>query len=189
MTLKKKVLAALIFIFLSTSLLVWLGLSLYTRIADINQSWEDQHSLISHKNQVMFEIHRNFGYGGFIHHFKNLVLRVDEKYNSPAEKGIAATLTAIQSYQSLPLSQLESNALNDFEKIVYTYQQKLTLAKSLINISITAKQLDREVQVDDTLAFAALEQLTQSINHLNQVAEAKATDKLLSVQSFLGEWY
>ncbi len=72
----------------------------FVSIKWLQTEWADEYSLYETKDKLYFDLYRESGYGGFIHHFKNTVLRNDEvplKYLSDNYQAITQNLTALQN--------------------------------------------------------------------------------------------
>lgn len=108
------------------------------------------------------KIERSFGYVGFIHHFKNYIIRRDEKYYANAINNYHQIKTAIQTLRALTHSKAEQLHLHTIEKTIDQYYYKLELAKEQ-SLALDINQLDALVKVDDTPAEMALNQLRESI--------------------------
>ncbi len=145
-------------------LLILAGL-LNSQIRTLNDTWSTHSDQVDMKADGIYQIHSNFGYGGFIHHFKNLVLRLDLRYGSLAEASLLATYGAVDHYQGLELGQEERQALEVFRQVVGEYDLRFQQAKRAIESGISPVELDAVVRVDDVEAIAALKKLSEAISH------------------------
>ena len=67
---------AQIFIFIGLALIIGaMALGLYLGLTDMNDDLEENISISSDFNQAILHLKSSFGYTGFIHNFKNYVLR------------------------------------------------------------------------------------------------------------------
>ncbi|NVK23422.1 MAG: hypothetical protein HWE10_00705, partial [Gammaproteobacteria bacterium] len=104
---------------------------------------------------LMNELLQSMGYGGFIHHFKNAVLRHDLVHLEIASQRIKEAQDTIVKLKAL--NAFESpNDHWDILKTINAYQQKLDTAKLHITKGSEIDYIDFLVKVDDTEAFAAL---------------------------------
>lgn len=53
---------------------------LYRNFNSIKLEWSENKSKIDSQISDLLVLNRQIGYGGFVHHFKNLVLRTNQKY-------------------------------------------------------------------------------------------------------------
>ncbi len=119
------------------------------------------------KKSLISTLVRNLGYGGAIHNFKNYELRADDKYRVNAEKHFTAaeqTIAALRNTDNLSAAEL--NAVNQISQMIDAYQAGLPVVQKLYDSSLSKvrvlKRIDDKVNVDDTAALAALEQLRKS---------------------------
>ena len=142
---------------------------LSSQLNNINESWHKTNQTIMAKNNALFQLSRHFGYGGFIHHFKNLVLRQTEHYYQSAKSSMEQTHQAIDLYKSLTQAELELTLINEFEQTVLKYQSKLELIEAeRLSQNQNIHDLDEQVKVDDAQAIAALNILSLQIAQNNK---------------------
>lgn len=122
---------------------------------NVDSQWHDYSKTAANVYVLHDKLIQKLGYGGFIHHFKNLVLRKNtELYLPPIEKElieikeILAKLSAIKEY--------DQTALTDVKKTVIEYEDKLDIVLRMIANGATSEQIDTTVKVDDTDALKAL---------------------------------
>lgn len=98
---------------------------------------------------------QHFGYGGFIHNFKNLVLRKDKaRYEPELRKSIVEIKEIISTLERF--EQYDNQSLKIIKSVVNEYEDNLSLALQLIDKGASSEEIDKAVQVDDTDALAAL---------------------------------
>lgn len=76
------------------------------------------------------EIRKHIGYLGFIHNFKNYLIRRDPVYLVDAERNINKGTLSLEKLKPLLTSNDELKAFSDLEKVIQEYQFKLELAKN-----------------------------------------------------------
>ncbi len=111
------------------------------------------------KTRFITVLETELGYGGFIHNFKNFVLRHDESYHRAAEKKYDTIIEALDAYAQLPLAETERQAIDAIRATVDEYLSHLPRVSAYIAGGMTATQIDGLVRVDDTAAVLALEDL------------------------------
>ncbi|WP_321391179.1 ATP-binding protein [Emcibacter sp.] len=112
-----------------------------------------------------------FGYGGFIHDFKNYVLRGDRKYLDLAEDDFKAVLPLWKELHGR-LDGLEQEK-KYIQEMLDNYGRSLSIAQGTSFIS--AEDLDRRVAVDDTPAHQAIVTLN---NYILQILEKTIRQRL-----------
>lgn len=105
---------------------------------------------------------QHLGYGGFIHDFKNLVLRKDiNKYLPKLETSLEDIKVVIHQLESY--EQYSQQSLRELSRVVSDYENKLILIESLIEQQKTSEEIDKVVKVDDTPALNVLAEFDSEI--------------------------
>ncbi|ODB37012.1 diguanylate cyclase [Pseudoalteromonas sp. BMB] len=169
-------------ILVSGGLFYWSTL-LNHSISSFHQSWQSETEVAIKRAELLAELERSFGYNGFIHHFKNYVLRQDEVYYEQALADVEATKATILKLQSTALSSQETKALAVIQHTFDEYTQMLALAKSkFTSRRLSSEAVDRLVKVDDTDAEAAFNYLRKSIGKKFEFAKQNQSVKLAQTQ-------
>lgn len=108
MTIKKKLLL------LSVGLIVMLSVTgslQYISIMSVGKQWKQYQESALSRRVHLAEIKTQFGYGGFIHNFKNHVLRGTQKYADRFLENKKRMDSAFAAYSALDLSTEEKEAL------------------------------------------------------------------------------
>ncbi|MFO6422471.1 diguanylate cyclase [Motilimonas sp. KMU-193] len=100
------------------------------------------------------------GYGGFIHNFKNAVLRHNPDYLINAEIQVKQSLEALDRY--LALSPEHVNQVLDIQTVINNYRNKLPILRAMIAQGASISEIDQQVKVDDTLAVNAIKEILNS---------------------------
>ncbi|MGC1511051.1 PAS domain S-box protein [Ketobacter nezhaii] len=122
---------------------------------DLGQALDSQ-MLISH-------VIRELGYNGFIHNFKNYLLRGDEEYYQ-------ATAASFQRLDRLLKSGLNRDTdpvlqafFEQIQDTVYEYEANLELVRQYRSQGLGVSEIDKRVRVDDRAASEALSQLISQL--------------------------
>jgi|GEM_PF-1934362 len=118
------------------------------------------------------------GYGGFIHHFKNAVLRSDLNKLLLAKEQLQKALLLLKEYQLLKLTQKETNALFNINKTLQKYLGKVDEIQQLIQKNTTPIEIDSQVIVNDLPALQGLIALEKEINLLTQTRSLEVSKVL-----------
>ncbi|MGB1109797.1 MAG: PAS domain S-box protein [Gammaproteobacteria bacterium] len=146
-----------------------------TKIIDARDSWKEMNQESLKVNAHLEGLLREVGYGGFIHHWKNWILRRDER-DRQALIGARQRLHAqLEGYRSVPrISDAELKALDrvetTFDEYFVRYQESLSPGL----ISRSAEDMEKALVVSDTLAIRAMDELIEA---------AKAREKLQNVRT------
>jgi len=137
-------------------LLLLFGAMVTQRVNQFNALWSnyDHHAVAI--NDSLHELNRNFGYGGFIHNFKNLVLRKDATLIPEIENSLKQTYIALDRMQQDDPDLVAQNSIAQIRIVIDRYAKKLELAKKLIQQDVPPSEIDKHVKVDDTSALVAL---------------------------------
>lgn len=133
----------------------------FVSIKWLQTEWADEYSLYEAKDKLYFDLYRESGYGGFIHHFKNTVLRNDEvplKHLSDNYQAITQNLTALQNMATSPE---EKRLIRQIEETFQEYWEKLPILEQAVRENWSAKKTDRLVKVSDRAALQALDELVK----------------------------
>jgi diguanylate cyclase (GGDEF)-like protein/PAS domain S-box-containing protein len=176
MPLRIKFFLVIILLSLATLGQLYHAFELKTSINNLNGLWQANYRQAANKSEALHKIIEHFGYGGFIHHFKNLIIREQSEYIPKAQASLQQTHLAINTFQSLELSSEERQAIEQFSLVVTLYTNSLAKAvKEVNNNQLSIDQLDQTVKVDDKPAIDALNILKRSLHHTaSQVKKASA---------------
>ena len=133
-----------------------LGYTALDRLGDIRRLWTSHSRAEVAHDEILNQITRHLGYGGFIHHFKNYLLRRDEHYLNLLEEDLDALRRSISLYRLFQLSERERHALTQLTAVVDRYAEQALYLRGPASRMLSIDELDQRVRVDDTPAFEAL---------------------------------
>ena len=167
MSIKKKLL------FLSLSLIVLLsitGILQYRTVSIIGSQWEQYQKSALQRQVQLTEIKSQFGYGGFIHNFKNHVLRGTPKYADRFMQNKERMDQAFAEYEKLDLSSEEQRALSAARAVASQYSKAMGMSITMHQNGSSVAEIDKGVKIDDSSAFMALEVLESVVKSLEEQA-------------------
>lgn len=111
--------------------------------------------------EISLSFDHAIGYGGFIHHFKTAVLRVEErdKYVNLADSSLAEIVTNMSSLLALAPELAQSTV--DVRRTLEEYSLGLEFMRQ--NPNLSAVETDKVVRVDDTAAISGLALLIEQL--------------------------
>ena len=165
MNIKKRTFLAIIFCSLSIFSVISIAYILNKHMQKTESIWTEFVSLELEKAQIMREISYGFGYGGFIHNFKNYVLRQEASTYLTAKKNALHTLNAIEQYKALNTHSDTLAQLKILETTVLNYQKNLEVAHQLITTGASTNEVDKQVKIDDRATIAAIAALRIAIQN------------------------
>lgn len=121
------------------------------------------------KGELLNLLRVEIGYGGMIHQFKNMVIRLDVERAEKVTRHIEAARSIIESYLEPDLSEAERTALADITNVLDSYNENVAVAVDLINAGATPETIDRSVKISDGPALAALGVLASRIAQESQI--------------------
>lgn len=123
----------------------------------LQENWDDTATIKVVNAIELAELERNLGYVGFIHHFKNYIIRRDPSFFDLAERRYVKSKTSLAQLQNTLGGSNSNQHINVILETLELYYQKLLYARD--NQHIDVADLDELVKVDDSHAQMALETL------------------------------
>ena len=169
---------------LLVALVIGYGLMLNRSVNGLSQSWADYAERSIKVSGALTRLQETIGYGGFIHNFKNFVLRrtpeTEEKAigNLDSANAELATLTALLPR---PEDQARLAVLRD---TLGDYRTRFDLARTSIP-DADADTFDGMVRVDDGPALKALIDLRQSVADLTDQKLAENRQAIADIEEEL----
>lgn len=130
---------------------------------NVDSQWHDYSETAANVYVLHDKLIQKLGYGGFIHHFKNLVLRKNTELYLPKIKNELAAIKDLLSKLSA-IEEYDQTALADVTKTVSEYEAKLNIAIKMIAEGATSEQIDLVAKVDDAAALKALSEFETYIS-------------------------
>jgi len=159
-------------VFIAIIVLVWFGTTSKTYVKHLEAHWNVDNKHAADSAYAISRIHKSFGYGGFIHNFKNFVLRRDVSRVALIDRNLAETYEAIEGYKALAISPQEQAAIVAFRQVVDRYAENYVQTRQLIGQGRSSEQIDKLVRVDDGPAVQALEHLSSATLEYSRAVEA-----------------
>ena len=159
-------------------LLLLFGALSLSRFQAAETAWEEHNARATAIGEAQTEIARHIGYGGFIHNFKNLILRRDlPRYQAAIEADIAGFRVQSQRLERLLHVPADQAALAQLRATLEDYADKYRLVAPLVAAGATPIQIDAVVKIDDRPALNALNQLNSRA--MVRAQQTKATAQTL----------
>lgn len=165
--------------------LLLFGLSIAERFGQVNEKWRAYNEQATATNQALAELRGSVGYGGFIHNFKNYVLRHDDVYRNRVEKDITRIDTNLNRLRGLLSSAPKHRALLTIEGVLATYFEKFSLAQEMVAEGRSSIEIDAAVSVDDQAALQAFSVLVELTAEESRTMETQTDAELRSAIRFL----
>ena len=140
---------------------------------------ERQHLLTTVKSQ--------FGYGGFIHNFKNHVLRGQSKFVDRFEKNQQVMMAAIDDLEALSQDPVEKQAVDDIRQVAKKYIAAIQVSVKMHGEGKTPQEIDKVVKISDGPAFKAFAVIEKIADEMEAVSEVTMNDTLGSLKAYVAE--
>ncbi|MDH5517085.1 MAG: PAS domain S-box protein [Gammaproteobacteria bacterium] len=140
----------------------------------------------SDKEALLDEMIDSLGYGGFIHQYKDFVIRRKAHYQHKALSSITKINASIRNYQAYEMSPDEAAALAVIKKTVSQYKTNLSVIDKMIQQGEASKNIDRQVRVDNVVLLAAIYKL-KNIGFIQNEERSRALEKELEQLILINE--
>ena len=161
--------------------MVAFGFSLSQKLRESQTAWERAYQTDIDAVTSLNRLRAIIGYGGFIHDFKNYVLRRDQVYLDRTKDDRERYLTESSRLRALLATDTERHALSIIDATFQEYFDRFDEALAL-NPGMAASELDKIVAVNDGPALEALQTLLQSVGQRRQ-SETQLAAELFSASS------
>ncbi|UCD38427.1 MAG: PAS domain S-box protein, partial [Fidelibacterota bacterium] len=166
-------------------LILIFGFSTAIRVIRLEELWRDYNQHATQESYVLNQIKTQMGYGGFIHNFKNYILRQEPRYIPLLEQNKQSLYRSIQDLQQLDLTEPEQEALAGFRKTIDEYVENFELAQELVAAGYSSPEIDARIRVDDGPALEALAYLADTAVEQSTLKERETSQALSRTLRFL----
>ncbi len=144
-------------------------------ISMIKTTWETFENNRSEKAAALSALHKEIGYGGMIHEFKNFILRHDTNRIGIVNAKLGGAASAIARYRALGLNVAEARAINDIQDMLGAYDKALWLAAELAAQGKSETEIDAQVRVNDRAAVQGLDTLDVEVSRIAGIRAANSS--------------
>lgn len=157
-----------------------------TRFEAAETAWETHNHRATVIGNALAGFNQHMGYGGFIHNFKNLVLRRDIPIYQPRIERDLFNLNAdLDTLEGLIEAPEDRQALASVRATLDIYADKYRLALSLMEAGKSSAEIDAVVKVSDAEALASIAQIVSNSTVRARTAEQNAQAIQVSALRFL----
>ncbi|MCU7840653.1 MAG: CZB domain-containing protein [Candidatus Thiodiazotropha sp. (ex Troendleina suluensis)] len=166
-------------LFVSILLLVLMGGAIFNAISPVKSEWNQYQENIARRQALISDLRSSLGYGGVIHHFKNYVIRGNEKYHDRLLNSFSRLTTILKTYESISnLTIEEREALSDIIAVTNQYKSYVDTVKAMIDSSKSVSEIDAVVKVDDSPAFKAFSTLDKAYGDMTESTRQSIIGKI-----------
>lgn len=147
---------------LNIMMMAWVW-NLFADLSELKLNWDKRAEVSLEKAAALAGLERAMGYGGFIHNFKNHVIRRSDEYERRTRASLKETLIALDNLKHLLATVEERQRVEAIKWVIDDYRHKFELSLLTEKKHLSPTELDREVYVDDTTALAALSAIRKDL--------------------------
>jgi len=151
--------------------LVLFGVQSVRRIQEVEDRWVVYNQDAAEAGRLLHSISRQMGYGGFIHNFKNFILRRDLEYVATLTSNREVIDGDLDKLERLVISEEEKTALNIIRAVFHQYAESVDIAAEAFKRGLSSVEVDILVKVDDGPTLAAIAELNHSFLTRARLAE------------------
>ncbi|MCG8636569.1 MAG: methyl-accepting chemotaxis protein [Desulfobacterales bacterium] len=184
MTVKRKT------VFLTAIVLVIVaGISFiqFNSLRRVELEWQDHLEKAVKRQRLLTEVRSQFGYGGFIHNFKNHVLRGQEKFVDRFEKNKTVMMDAIDKLEEMADSPAEKQANADIRAVAEKYIAAIQVSVKMHGEGKSPQEIDKVVKINDGPAFKAFGVIEKIADDMEADSEVTMHATLVSLKTYVAE--
>ncbi|WP_424941849.1 methyl-accepting chemotaxis protein [Aliiroseovarius crassostreae] len=159
---------------------------IFFQIRDSHEAWHRYEQASSARVQAVTELVGNMGYGGFIHHFKNFVLRNETDRSIKVNNAASAALNALHQFETQNPTDEELQAVKDIKSVIHSYLEAIGEAQTAFVFGAMPEEVDAQVKVSDDAALAGLETLFLAMEKGALGGDPNKTTHLIALERALG---
>lgn len=158
----------------------------YSRYLAAQQTWLEFGKRVTEIDTSLLRVVGRMGYGGFIHNYKNLVLRRDVPRYKPLIDGdikeLKRELVHLKSLLMVVENQQQVDIIMD---TVFVYEKKYLLMLKLLEEGVSTEAIDQQIKVNDLSALTAIDALTKGIGKRTKEVEREALTAYQDARYFM----
>lgn len=151
----------------------------------VGQSWTDYNTGPAVKAVHLRHLQGAIGYGGVVHDFKNYILRRDRPRLVRIQMKIRDVIVYATAYRSLGVSERESEALDQVERVIGEYYEMVVTAERMVAEGATAREIDDVIMIDDEAALAALSVLDEELARAREASSQSVGGSVAAAQTLV----
>jgi len=170
---KRRALVIVVITAAVAGVLVLFGVQSVQRIQAVEDRWVVYNQDAAEAGRLLHSISRQMGYGGFIHNFKNFILRRDLEDMATLTNNREAVDADLDKLERFVISQEEKAALGVIRAVFNKYAESVNSAAEAFKRGLSSVEVDILVKVDDGPTLAAIATLNHSFLTRARLAESQ----------------
>lgn len=160
------------------------GMLAVSRFRATESSWEQYTERASEIRLAGAELDQKIGYGGFIHDFKNLILRRDlPRYQAAIESDLSGLNATLDRLNGLLRNPEDQAALAQVRTTFAEYADAYRKAAAMIHDGKSSAEIDAAVEISDRKALVAIRELVS--RNITRAREAEQQAQALQASAML----
>lgn len=157
--------------------ITWIFITIL-QLFQITDDWRNEFERSEIYDNELRTIAINIGYGGFIHNFKNYILRQEQQYYEAILEDYRRFESGMAKLEKLYRTPEEYMRANALKVVIQSYMDKTLYAKELINEGREITEIDNLIKIDDSQAINSIFQFVElSDTFQQQVVKLTAMQK------------
>ena len=137
------------------------------------------------KSQLLNAMREHLGFGGLMHHFKNLVIRKDPAAAEKVKADIAAITADVDAYKALGVNDSEAQLLDGVTAVMGAYEEAVEALLAQAGQGASAQEIDQELEIDDSALIAGLDGLKLEVKQQLDAKSQAVEDTLADVRGLV----
>lgn len=155
------------------------------KVGHASRAWEAFDKGAATKAVILSDLRGALGYGGMIHHFKDLVLRKDRIEIVNIQDELRQVAIALVRYESLGVTETEKLALERIDNVVMRYSNFVAVVEDLAANGAASSEIDAVVKVDDRAALEAIRDLQSELLAVRKVSGDQVYESVSTVSNLV----
>lgn len=164
--------------------LVLFGVQSVQRIRAVEDRWVVYSQDAAEASRLLYEVSQQMGYGGYIHNFKNFILRRDIDVLATLADNSEAVYVNLDQLGRHAISEEEEMAIGAIRKVIDAYVASVPVAVDAFKRGLSSVEVDIMVKVDDQPALTGIAELNHSILTRTRLAE-REINKTVGAATFM----
>lgn len=158
-------------------------------VGNTQNSWQGYKQSNAPRATALTSVVGSLGYGGMIHQFKNMIIRLDIDRAAKVRHHAAVALDGLARLDLMLETAESHDAIDKIKSVVNAYVENTDKLAQLINQGLAAEEIDAILKIDDKPAVEGLEHLFTQLRdplHTTQLSKSYYLGELRRALGFNG---
>jgi len=140
------------------------GGALLNGVRALEAQWQTASQSSHVRDEILFELQDALGFGGFIHHFKNYILRGDDSLLTNARADLERARQGLDALEKIGVRKEFTPQCEALRKLVDTYAERLDEAAAAWAEGRRPPEIDQRVRVGEQEGLHALDEISSALH-------------------------